>query len=99
MSDRDFRAEARWARDVAEDKIDADFVAELFDEAADRIEALEFTIAEVRGLDGQAIAFEVLHHIETMYPIMLDSAPKTARTSIRNTIIQTINDELNAALK
>jgi len=72
--------------------------AELMGKAADRIESLEFTIAEVRGLDSEGISFGVLHHIETMYPIMLQFAPKTARTSIKNYIIQTINNELNEAL-
>jgi hypothetical protein len=41
-------------------------------------------------LDAQAIAFEVLGHIDTMYPAMWNGVPKTARVSLRNTIVRAI---------
>jgi len=36
------------------------------------------------------VASEVLHHIDTMYPDMWRHAPQSARTSVRNTIIQAV---------
>ena len=50
MSDRDFRAEARWAREIAKDWIDPDFAAEAFEEAANRIESLK---AELKLWENQ----------------------------------------------
>jgi hypothetical protein len=46
------------------------------------------------ALDPESFAVHVLHHIDEMYPSMWDSVPKSARTSIRNTII----NRLRAAL-
>lgn len=36
---------------------------------------------------ARAVADEVIHHIDTMYPAMWGVVPKAARTSVRNTII------------
>ena len=38
----------------------------------------------------EEIAERVIGHIDTMYPAMWQNVPKTARTSIRNTIINTL---------
>lgn len=40
--------------------------------------------------EPDTIAAEVLRHIDTMYPAMWETAPKTARTSVRNTIISQV---------
>jgi hypothetical protein len=42
-------------------------------------------------IDAELIAFNVLAHIDEMYPAMWTGVPKTARTSLRNTIIRQIN--------
>lgn len=39
---------------------------------------------------ADSIASEVLHHIDQMYPAMWEGVPKTARTSVRNTIRQQV---------
>lgn len=36
------------------------------------------------------VASEVLHHIDTMYPVMWQGAPQSARISVRNTIVQAV---------
>jgi hypothetical protein len=47
------------------------------------------TPAQQDGADAiaHAVAAEVLHHIDTMYPAMWGAVAKTARTSIRNVIL------------
>lgn len=39
---------------------------------------------------GYDVACKVLHHIDTMYPVMWDDAPKSARESVGNTIIREV---------
>jgi hypothetical protein len=43
---------------------------------------------------AEDIAAAVLHHIDTMYPQMWQGVPKTARISLRNTIIAKVIAEL-----
>lgn len=43
--------------------------------------------------DAERIAFEILYHIDTMYPQMWGAVPASARVSIKNTIIRQIKNE------
>lgn len=42
------------------------------------------------GIDADAVAFTVMDHIDTMYPAMWLAVPKTARVSVRNTIVRAV---------
>ena len=44
-------------------------------------------------IDADAVAFTVMDHIDTMYPAMWLSVPKTARVSVRNTIVRAVRAE------
>jgi hypothetical protein len=42
------------------------------------------------AIDADAVAYIVMEHIDTMYPAMWLNVPKTARVSVRNTIVQAV---------
>ncbi len=42
------------------------------------------------GIDADMVAFTVMDHIDTMYPGMWLAVPKTARASVRNTIVRAV---------
>lgn len=44
---------------------------------------------------AEEVATNVIHHIDTMYPNMWEGVPKTARVSIRNTIIREVKQTVN----
>ena len=44
-------------------------------------------VSEVRPLDPDEIAESIIGHIDTMYPKMWEGVPKTARMSLRNTVL------------
>jgi hypothetical protein len=52
---------------------------------------------QVGEFDTQLVVIKVLDHIDTMYPKMWESVPKSARTSLRNTIVNSIEHELRLA--
>ena len=43
------------------------------------------------------VAMDVLHHIDTLYPAMWDGVAKAARTSLRNTIKQSVVQRMTCA--
>lgn len=43
---------------------------------------------------AQRAMLNVLHHIDTMYPAMWKGVPKSARTSLRNTILKEVETAL-----
>ncbi|MNL23879.1 hypothetical protein D3C87_1452880 [compost metagenome] len=45
------------------------------------------------SIDADMVAFTVMEHIDTMYPGMWLAVPKSARVSVRNTIIRAIKLE------
>lgn len=54
----------------------------MIDEACEEKESVEDI--------AQRISQEVIGHIDLMYPLMWKNVPKTARVSVRNTIINEI---------
>ncbi len=45
---------------------------------------------------AEEIARDVLHHIDTMYPMLRNRMPQTALRSIRHTIVNTVDEALSA---
>ena len=42
------------------------------------------------SIDADMVAYTVMEHIDTMYPAMWLAVPKSARVSIRNTIVRAV---------
>lgn len=49
------------------------------------------------SIDADLVAFRVMEHIDAMYPAMWLAAPKSARASVRNTIVRAIKLEESRA--
>jgi len=45
------------------------------------------------AIDADMIAYTVMEHIDTMYPAMWLAVPKSARVSVRNTIVRAVRLE------
>ena len=45
------------------------------------------------GIDADRVAFTVMEHIDTMYPAMWLAVSKTARVSVRNTIVRAVMED------